>query len=80
MNIKVERTIHNNKPVIKLLFDYDADLVAQVRTIQGARWSRTMRCQYVVEHLERPRKGLPLPHVFYGNRNRYSLYSSIIRT
>ena len=49
MNIRVERTKHNNKPVIKLLFDYDVGLVAQVRTIQGARWSRTMRCWYVVE-------------------------------
>jgi integrase/recombinase XerD len=47
--IKTELTIHDNKAVVKLLFDYDKVVVARVRTIQGVLWSRTMHCWYVAD-------------------------------
>ena len=46
--IRTERTIHDNKAVVKLIFDYDAALVARIRQeLPVARWSRTMHCWYV---------------------------------
>ena len=49
MNIKTERTEHRNQPIIKLIFDYDAELVSKIRTISGVSWSRTMRCWYIAD-------------------------------
>lgn len=49
MNIQTERTIHNSLPVIKLLFNYDKEVIGRIRTIQGVRWSRSMRCWYVAD-------------------------------
>jgi len=46
--IKTEHTIYDNKAVVKLIFDYDAALVARIRQeLPVAWWSRTMRCWYV---------------------------------
>ena len=47
MNIQTERAKNNNQEIIKLLFDYDKDIIAKIRTIPGAKWSRSMRCWYV---------------------------------
>ena len=49
MNIQTERARHRNQPVIKLLFDYDTDIISKVRTIAGIRWSRTMHCWYIAD-------------------------------
>jgi len=49
MNVQTERTKYNNHEIIKLLFDYDKDIVAKIRTIPGARWSRSMCCWYVAD-------------------------------
>lgn len=46
--IKTERAIHDTKAVVKLIFDYDAALVARIRQqLPAAPWSRAMRCWYV---------------------------------
>ena len=37
MNVQVERTKYDNHEIIKLMFDYDKDIVAKIRTIPGAR-------------------------------------------
>ena len=49
MNIHAERTKYDNQEIIKLLFDYDKEIVAKVRTIQGVRWSHSMSCWYVAD-------------------------------
>ena len=49
MNIQTERAEYNNQKIIKLLFDYNKEIVAKIRTISGVRWSRTMRCWYVAD-------------------------------
>ena len=49
MNIQTERATHREQAVIKLLFDYDAEVVSKIRTIAGVRWSSTMRCWYVAD-------------------------------
>ena len=49
MNIQTERAKHREQAVIKLMFDYDADVVSKIRTISGVCWSRTMRCWYVAD-------------------------------
>ena len=49
VNIKAERSQYDNKNIIKLIFDYDIELINKVRTIQGVRWSRSMRCWFVAD-------------------------------
>jgi len=49
MNIHTERSKNNNQEIIKLLFDYDKNTVAKIRTIPGVRWSRSMNCWYVAD-------------------------------
>ena len=49
MNVQIERTKYDNHEIIKLMFDYDKDIVAKIRTIPGARWSRSMKCWYVAD-------------------------------
>ena len=47
--MQIERTEYEGRAVIKLLFDYDVEVVSKIRTIMGVRWSRTMRCWYVAD-------------------------------
>ena len=49
MNIKTERFQHNNQKIIKLIFDYDIEIIDKIRAISGAHWSRSMRCWYVAD-------------------------------
>ena len=35
MHIKAERSQHNNQGIIKLIFDYDREIVKKIRTIPG---------------------------------------------
>jgi integrase/recombinase XerD len=44
--ISFEPGIHDGKPIIKILFDYDKELIERVKKID-ARWSSRMRCWYV---------------------------------
>ena len=43
MNVRTERVKYDNHEIIKLLFDYDKEIIAKIRTISGARWSRSMK-------------------------------------
>ncbi|WP_053181738.1 tyrosine-type recombinase/integrase [Sunxiuqinia dokdonensis] len=38
---------HRQQVVVRIDFDYDAELTAQVRQLEGTRWSQTMGCGYV---------------------------------
>lgn len=43
----LERAIHREKQRILLKFEYDQQLISIVKTIEGARWSQTLRCWHV---------------------------------
>ena len=45
--IYVKTVIHRNEKRIKLIFDYDAELIREVRKIPGCRWSQTMCCWHI---------------------------------
>ncbi|MEZ5197706.1 MAG: hypothetical protein R2764_15345, partial [Bacteroidales bacterium] len=45
--IVIEKTVFRDEPRIKLIFDYDEDLIGLVKKIPGSRWSRTMRCWHI---------------------------------
>jgi len=45
--IKLKKGIHRKQEVILIEFPYDLAIIAQVRAIEGARWSPSMRCWYV---------------------------------
>ena len=75
MNIQVERTKYDNHEIIKLLFDYDKDIVAKIRTISGARWSRSMRCWYVSDQ---PQKITALQNI--GINVEQKIYQSSLLT
>jgi Site-specific recombinase XerD len=49
MNVRTERVKYDNHEIIKLLFDYDKEIIAKIRTVSGARWSRSMKCWYVAD-------------------------------
>jgi len=49
MNVQIERVKYDNHEIIKLLFDYSKEVIAKIRTIPGARWSRSMRCWYIAD-------------------------------
>jgi len=64
MNVQIEHTKYDNHEIIKLMFDYDKDIVAKIRTIPGARWSRSMKCWYVADQPQNNRL------TKYWNQNR----------
>ena len=53
MNVRTERVKYDNHEIIKLLFDYDKDIIAKIRTIPGARWSRSLSCWYVADQRQK---------------------------
>lgn len=42
--------MHNGEKRIKLIFDYDKQLIAKVKEIPGARWSSSMKCWHVPDN------------------------------
>lgn len=48
--LKIERAEHNGQAVLLLRFAYDPALIAQVKTMPGARWSRTKKAWYVQDN------------------------------
>ncbi|GAB3165184.1 hypothetical protein [Telluribacter humicola] len=38
---------HHNQPIILIRFEYSAELNTRVRSLQGARWSRTLQSWYL---------------------------------
>jgi integrase/recombinase XerD len=47
--ITIVPAMHHEKPVLKLCFVYQQDLVDKVRALQGGRWSNSMKCWYLPE-------------------------------
>lgn len=45
--IKAEPVNHKGKNRIKLIFEYDEELICKVKQIPGARWSETMKCWHI---------------------------------
>ena len=45
--ILIERVIHRKQKRVKLIFNFDVDIMNILNTIDGAAWSSTMRCWHV---------------------------------
>lgn len=45
--IKVEKVIHKGAERIKLVFDYDTDIIDRLHKLKDSRWSVTMRCWHI---------------------------------
>ena len=57
--INFELGVHRDKHVILIRFDKDAELIARVKKLKGARWSSTLKAWYVPDVAEyRKRFGL----------------------
>ncbi len=52
--ITLRKIVHRNSIRIALEFDYNYALIQEVKKIEGASWSRTLKCWYVDD-----RKGMP---------------------
>jgi len=48
-NVIAKRIIHNGEKRIALRFAYDAELIAIVKELPGARWSRRMQCWHITD-------------------------------
>ncbi len=58
--LKVEAARHQDRDVLLINFPYEAGLIAQVRALPGARWSRTLRSWHVQDNAHyRQLFGLP---------------------
>ena len=62
--IKLSQIIHNGQPVVQLLFDFDAELAAAVKQLEGCKWSQTMKSWYI------PRKQFDLHRFFEAFRGK----------
>ena len=49
MNIRTERTQYNGRNIIKIIFEYNIEVINIIRAIPGARWSADMRCWYIAD-------------------------------
>lgn len=47
MRYKVEEISHKGQDRIAIYFSYNANLLARVRQIDGAKWSQTLRCWHI---------------------------------
>jgi integrase/recombinase XerD len=45
--VRVIPCIHRNKPVFRLSFQFDNDVIGKIRTLPEVRWSNTMKSWYV---------------------------------
>jgi len=45
--IKLEYTHHRDQEVVLIKFDYDKELIDEVKKLAGSRWSQTKRCWYI---------------------------------
>jgi integrase/recombinase XerD len=45
--VATEIVIHNNEKRIKLIFDYNNEIINKVRKIEDARWSATLSCWHI---------------------------------
>ncbi|GAB1404456.1 hypothetical protein MASR1M74_16350 [Lentimicrobium sp.] len=52
MKIKISKQNHRDEPRLKLEFNYNQTLIALVKQIEGAKWSRTMKAWHVPDTSE----------------------------
>jgi hypothetical protein len=45
--ITLELAVHKGELRQKLVFGYDAEMIAVVKKIPGSAWSRTMKCWHI---------------------------------
>jgi hypothetical protein len=45
--IRIERTLHHEKAVFKLIFSLDVEITSLIKQIKDAKWSQTMHCWYI---------------------------------
>ncbi|TMM29677.1 integrase [Polaribacter aestuariivivens] len=48
----LEQKIHRNKPQLLIRFNYNKKLIALLKTINGAFWSKTLGCWYILDTKE----------------------------
>lgn len=49
-NITLSRTEHNQNPVVKIVFDYNAQITSLLRQNLPVKWSQTMKCWYLPQN------------------------------
>ena len=47
ITITIQPVFHRNEQRLKLVFDYDKELIEVVKNITGRKWSKTMKCWHV---------------------------------
>lgn len=47
MKIKISKQNHRDEPRLKLEFNYNQVLIALVKQIEGAKWSKTVKAWYM---------------------------------
>ncbi len=47
--IKLNQAIHNGQPIVQLQFDFDAELAAVVKQLEGCKWSQTQKSWYILK-------------------------------
>jgi integrase/recombinase XerD len=46
-DIELKYQIYQTEPIVQLVFEYDSDLIRQLKAQTAARWSCTMQCWYI---------------------------------
>jgi len=46
-NILIQPVLHRNEKRLKLVFDYDEELIEKIKNLPGRKWSKTMKCWHV---------------------------------
>lgn len=54
--IKLEHLNHNKANQIKLVFDYDQELIDLVKQLEGIKWSKTNKCWYILNNPDNLKK------------------------
>ncbi len=62
--IKLSQIIHNRQLIVQLQFDFDAELTAAVKQLEGCKWSQTMKSWYI------PKKQFDLHRFFEAFRGK----------
>ena len=60
--VNFEPATHSGRQIIKIVFNYDKNLLLRVRKLEGVQWSRTMKCWYVPDTAHYRQKFKLLPH------------------
>jgi len=50
MKVFIKRIIHRDKPRLKLVFEYDREIITTIKTLDDCRWSRTLRAWHIPDN------------------------------